>query len=237
MGMKMGKMYEVAFTIEGWQSSGKANVHTMSIAVNGGFDDDDDEDIDYGVRSAFKPIEAEEYNSKSSSTLEVIGTGAGGSGIGYIEGGDSVTYKDIDFGSGGVSTFSAVVASELDSSIQVRLGNASGTLLGTLSDVSTGDWDAYQTKSSKISNVTGKQDIVLVFSGPVNVDSFVFSSSSSTSDLGDINGDGSVDSLDYSLLKTYILNNQTVIDKEAADINSDGYIASIDFSELKAIIL
>ncbi|MDI9508936.1 MAG: glycoside hydrolase family 11 protein [Bacillota bacterium] len=237
MGMKMGKMYEVAFTIEGWQSSGKANVHTMSIAVNGGFDDDDDEDIDYGVRSAFKPIEAEEYNSKSSSTLEVIGTGAGGSGIGYIEGGDSVTYKDIDFGSGGVSTFSAVVASELDSSIQVRLGNASGTLLGTLSDVSTGDWDAYQTKSSKISNVTGKQDIVLVFSGPVNVDSFVFSSSSSTSDLGDINGDGSVDSLDYSLLKTYILNNQTVIDKEAADINSDGYIDSIDFSELKAIIL
>ena len=92
-------------------------------------------------------------------------------------------------------------------------------------------------KISKISNVTGKQDIVLVFSGPVNVDSFVFSSSSSTSDLGDINGDGSVDSLDYSLLKTYILNNQTVIDKEAADINSDGYIDSIDFSELKAIIL
>ncbi len=34
-GMKMGKMYEVSFVVEGYQSSGKADVTTMSINVAG----------------------------------------------------------------------------------------------------------------------------------------------------------------------------------------------------------
>lgn len=233
-GMKMGKMYEVAFTVEGYQSSGSANVHTMSIEINA--DDADDDDIEYGIRSAFNVIEAEEYNTTTSSTLETIGTGNGGDGIGYIESDDTITYRDIDFGSGGVSTFSAVVASEQNTNIQLRLGNESGALLGTLSDVSTGGWDTYENKSTKINNVTGIQDIVLVFSGPVNVDSFVFSSETESS-IGDVNGDGAVDSLDFALLKSYILNNETLLDREAADINSDGYIDSLDLSKMKSIIL
>ncbi|OPX42312.1 endo-1,4-beta-xylanase A precursor [Ruminiclostridium hungatei] len=35
-GMKMGKMYEVSFVVEGYQSSGKADVTTMTINVGGG---------------------------------------------------------------------------------------------------------------------------------------------------------------------------------------------------------
>lgn len=235
-GMKMGKMYEVAFTIEGYQSSGKADVHTMSIEINGDHDDDpDDPEVDYGIRSAFKTIEAEEFNTSSSSTLETIGTG-NGDGIGYIESGDTMTYRDIDFGSGGVSTFSAVVASEQATNIQVRLGTASGTLLGTLSDVSTGDWDVYVNKSTNINNVTGKQDIVLVFSGPVNIDSFVFSAKAA-GNKGDVNGDGDIDSIDFSLLKSYILKKDTALNEEAADINSDGYVDALDFSKLKSMLL
>ncbi len=239
-GMKMGKMFEVAFTVEGYQSSGKANVHTMSIDINGqgnDDDDDDDDDRDYGIRSAYDVIEAEEYNTKSSSTIETIGTGNAGEGIGYIESGNTLTYKDIDFGSGGGTLFSAVVASEQNTNIQVRLGNESGALLGTLSDASTGGWDTYENKSATVSNVTGKQDIILVFSGPVNIDSFKFSQSTYENKIGDVNGDRVVDSLDFSLLKSYILNNETSLDKEAADINSDGRVDSLDFSKLKGIIL
>ncbi|NLL73203.1 MAG: carbohydrate-binding protein [Clostridiales bacterium] len=234
-GMRMGKMYEVAFTVEGYQSSGKANVHTMSVVING-TDDDDDEEVDYGVRSAFKAIEAEEFNTTTSSTLETIGTGMGGDGIGYIESGDTITYRDIDFGSGGVSTFSAIVASEQNTNIQIRLGKADGTLLGTLTDVSTGGWDDYETRSTKVSNVTGKQDIVLVFSGPVNVDSFIFSLESASS-KGDVNGDGDIDAIDFSILKSYVLRRDSLLDEEAADINSDGQVDSLDLSLLKSMLL
>lgn len=34
-GMKLGKMYEVAFNVEGYQSSGKADVYNMSINIGG----------------------------------------------------------------------------------------------------------------------------------------------------------------------------------------------------------
>ena len=235
-GMKMGKMYEVAFTIEGYQSSGKANVHTMSLVVGGDSGGGDDE-VDYGVRSAFETIEAEEFNSTTSSTLETIGIANGEGGIGYIESGDTITYKDIDFGSGGATSFSALVASEQNTSIQIRLGSETGTLLGTLSDAYTGGWDTYETKSTNISKVTGKQDIVLVFSGPVNVNSFIFSAKYSSVTKGDVNVDGNVDAIDYSLLKSYLLKRDTSLGEEAADINSDGYIDALDFSLLKKMIL
>ncbi|HEY8464191.1 MAG TPA: glycoside hydrolase family 11 protein [Bacillota bacterium] len=180
-GMTLGKMYECALTVEGYQSSGTADVYTNTITIGGtnppvtsnppttGNNNDPP-----SSRSAFTTIEAETYNSCSSSTIQTIGTGNGGSGIGYIESGNTVTYSNVDFGSGATS-FSARVASEQNSNIQIRIGSANGTLLGTLSNVATGGWDTYQNKTTTINNVTGIHDLVLVFSGPVNVDSFIFS--------------------------------------------------------------
>ena len=174
-GMRMGKMYETALTVEGYQSSGSANVYQNDIKVggSGGGGGDVTPTTVPTVRSAFETIEAEAYNSKNSSSLQEIGTTNGGKGIGYIENGNSVTYSQIDFGSG-ASKVSAVVATENDTTIQIRQGSASGTLLGTLNVGSTGGWDNYREVSANISNVSGIKDIVLVFSGAVNVDSFKF---------------------------------------------------------------
>lgn len=170
MGMQMGKMYEVALTVEGYQSSGSANVYMNDIRIGSS------QPPITTTRSAFSTIEAEQYNSTNSSTLQVIGTGNNGSGIGYIENGNTVTYSNIDFGSGAAG-FSATVATEVNTSIQIRSDSATGTLLGTLNVGSTGSWNTYQTMSTNISNITGVHDIVLVFSGPVNVDNFIFSRS------------------------------------------------------------
>jgi len=41
VGLKMGKMYEVALNIEGYQSSGKANVYKNNLTVGGEISDDD----------------------------------------------------------------------------------------------------------------------------------------------------------------------------------------------------
>lgn len=176
-GMQMGNMYEVALTVEGYQSSGSADVYSHSLSIGGGTGPQPPDDPDApDSRSAFYTIQAEEYNKVSSSTIEIIGTANGGRGLGYIENGDNVTYSNINFGNG-ASRFKAVVASEVSSTnIQVRLNSAYGTLLGTLSVGSTGGWNNYRELSTAINNVTGVHDLVLCFSGPVNIDSFIFES-------------------------------------------------------------
>lgn len=199
-GMRMGKMYEIALTVEGYQSSGNANVYQNDIKIGGsttgGGETPNPTPTNVPTsRSAFTTIEAEQYNGRNSSTLEEIGTPNGGKGIGYIENGNTVTYSNIDFGNG-ANRFTAVVATEQDITIQVRKGSATGTLLGTLSVNGTGGWDTYQeasgaligtlslsstggwndyqNKSTTVSNATGVHDLVLVFSNAVNIDHFVF---------------------------------------------------------------
>jgi lysophospholipase L1-like esterase len=195
-------------------------------------------------RSAFSKIEAEEYNSKTSSTMEEINT-ASGKGIGYIESGDSLTFKNINFGSG-ATKFSAYVASGINvpTNIEIRLNSSTGTRLGTLEVSSTGDWNDYTELSTSISQVTGKNDIVLVFSGPVNIDWFVFSAADpstpppSSVKYGDLNDNGVIDSNDYILLSRYILEITPSLDNPtAADLNGDGLINTLDLSLLQRYIL
>lgn len=50
---------------------------------------------------------------------------------------------------------------------------------------------------------------------------------------GDVNSDGSVDALDLSLLKKYLLNASVSINTNNADMNSDSIVDAIDYSLLK----
>jgi hypothetical protein len=54
---------------------------------------------------------------------------------------------------------------------------------------------------------------------------------------GDINDDGKVDTLDYVLLKKYLADNSTSIDKSTADINNDGKIDMLDYIALKKLVV
>jgi peptidoglycan/xylan/chitin deacetylase (PgdA/CDA1 family) len=255
MGMKMGKMYEVALVVEGYQSSGSADVTSMSINVgNSGNPTPTPRPTptrtpDNTKRNAFSTLEAEDFSDLGSSTIEIIGTGGGGSGIGYIENGDYVVYNNVDFGNGATS-FKALVASGADTTtnIQLRAGSPTGTLLGTLAIKSTGGWNTYMEQSCNVNNITGVNDLYLVFTGPVNIDSFTFTSGGGNntpepthnpSSLGDLNGDGSIDSTDLSLLKRHILNKNklTGTNLANADVNSDNSVDSTDLTLVKRYIL
>ncbi|NLM58207.1 MAG: carbohydrate-binding protein [Clostridium sp.] len=255
MGMRMGKMYEVALVVEGYQSSGSADVTSMSIIVGGSGNPTTPpvptptKTPDNTKRNAFSKIEAENYSDLSSSTIEIIGTGGGGSGIGYIENGNYVVYNNVDFGSG-VSSFKAMVASNADTTtnIQLRVGSPTGTLLGTLAVKNTGGWNTYLEQSCSVTGVTGVNDLYLVFTGPVNVDYFTFTSGGGSytpnptknpGSLGDLNDDGSIDSLDLSLIKRHVLRKTQLTGSALAnaDVNSDGSVDSIDVSLLKRYVL
>lgn len=55
--------------------------------------------------------------------------------------------------------------------------------------------------------------------------------------FGDINGDGKINSLDCTVLKRYILSDETSINKKASDLDGDGKINSKDYALLKNYIL
>lgn len=56
---------------------------------------------------------------------------------------------------------------------------------------------------------------------------------------GDLNGDKNVDSIDFALMKSYLLGNikEFSVSSKAADVNADGSIDAIDFSYLKRYLL
>jgi len=55
--------------------------------------------------------------------------------------------------------------------------------------------------------------------------------------LYDVNGDSSIDVIDYAVLKKYILSGNNFIIKQNADINKDGKINAVDFALLKQKLL
>jgi len=188
-------------------------------------------------KSAFARLEAENYTSIESSTMQKIPTDDG-NGIGYIESGNYAVYKNIDFKSGATS-FKALVASALSGNIELRLNSPTGTLIGKLPVAVTGDWGIYQEQTCDVSGVSGVNDLYLVFSGPVNVDWFTFGGGQPVGTLGDLNDDGKVNSTDYSIMKRHILG-LTELTGEAlanADVNSDGSINSTDYALMRRYIL
>lgn len=56
--------------------------------------------------------------------------------------------------------------------------------------------------------------------------------------LGDANGDGSVDALDYALIRKYLLDpNMVITDRRSFDLNQEGQIDSLDLAKLKKYLL
>lgn len=128
-------------------------------------------------RSAFSQLQAESYNASNSSAIQSFGI-SDGTAIGYIIENDYLLFNNIDFGSG-ASSFKARVATQTETSIEIRSGSASGTLLSTLTVTSTGSWDTYQEMSCSV-NISEKKDLYLVFKGPLNFDWFMFTPTTST---------------------------------------------------------
>ncbi|WP_066367873.1 family 43 glycosylhydrolase [Herbidospora mongoliensis] len=100
-----------------------------------------------------------------SQGVETEASTEGGMNVGFIENGDYVKVKGAAFGNGATS-FSARVASGTSGGrIEVRLGSATGTLVGTCTVGGTGGWQTWTTVTCPISGATGTRDLFLRFAG------------------------------------------------------------------------
>ncbi len=107
--------------------------------------------------------EAETINWETG--IETEPASEGGMNIGWIENGDTVKVRNVAFGAG-AKTFTARVASaNAGGTIEVRLGSATGTVVGRCTVAGTGGWQTWTSVSCPVSGATGTQDLVLRFTG------------------------------------------------------------------------
>ena len=124
------------------------------------------------LRNPYSTIEAE-----SADRLE--GPKANPDCLTGIKNGHSAVYRNLLFGEKGSShvRFHYATSAE-DAAVEIRQGSAGGKLLGTCKLPGTGGWNTWKTAEVETADITGRQDICLVFHGSAdllcNLDSFVF---------------------------------------------------------------
>jgi|GEM_PF-448169 len=168
-------------------------------------------------KSAFVQIQAESYNDVNAQYIQTFDISDGGSTIGYLLSGDYIGFSNIDFGSG-TTSFKARVAAGDPTSMEIRSGSPTGTLLGTVAISSTGSWDTFQEITSSVSNITGVNNLYFVFNGPLNFDWFVFSPNVTPAPL---NAFSKIEAEDYDGVSGDSIKN---IDNAIGYIQSGNYI-------------
>lgn len=98
------------------------------------------------------------------------GVATSGKVVGYLDQGDWIKYKGINFGTTGFTKFTARIASaNAGRKIEIRLGSGTGQVIGTLTVSATGGWGVYKEQSTTLSKVTGTHDVYLTFAGGTGV--------------------------------------------------------------------
>lgn len=124
--------------------------------------------------SAFETIEAESFDLQSGVKTEECSEG--GQNVGYIENGDYIMFRNVDF-EDGAKSFKARLSGGV-SQIELYLDNLENAPAATLKFSGSGSWQDWTDASCNIKTITGKHDLYLKFTGGdgylVNINNFVF---------------------------------------------------------------
>jgi len=127
--------------------------------------------------SAFETIEAENFDSQLGVKTEDCSEG--GQNVGYIENGDYIMFKNIDFDDGALSFKARIAGGQDGAAIEIYTDSTDGSPAGKCSIQKTGGWQDWSDVSCNISKISGKHDLYLKFTGGegflFNINNFVFS--------------------------------------------------------------
>ena len=91
----------------------------------------------------------------------------GGECVGYIKQGNWLRYDSVDFGKGTESIeIRTAAAAGAGGTIELRLDQADGELLGTCAVPVTGDWQQWRSLAANIKKTAGQKNLCLVFQPP-----------------------------------------------------------------------
>lgn len=151
--------------------------------------DEGPEQLEY--LNPYRRVEAETICWSEGVKVERNNDGSGAC-IGYIEPGDYIKLKGVDFREG-AETFTVSAASDTSGGkIELHLDSKTGPVVGTVTVSGTGGWQKWEEVSGTVKGAEGVHDLYLVFNGDsdflFNVDWWQFGSSM-VSDLPDDPGD------------------------------------------------
>ncbi|OEH93564.1 glycosyl hydrolase [Bacillus solimangrovi] len=115
------------------------------------------------IINAFERIEAELYTSMNGIETEQTSDVDGDLNISSIDNGDYLVYENVDFGSGATGIEARFASESTGGTVDLRLDNESGELIGTIDFTNTDGLDNWITSTATISNTTGIHDLYLVF--------------------------------------------------------------------------
>ncbi|MEV4313469.1 carbohydrate-binding protein [Actinocrispum sp. NPDC049592] len=122
-------------------------------------------------------VQAERYASSNGVARHAAGTGMV---MGNFDGGDWAGYTAVDFGTGR-DTFAASLGEDpayAGRQFHIRLDSPTGPVIGTVTSISTGGFDTYETQYTPIVPTGGVHDVYLVALGSspgvANLDYFSF---------------------------------------------------------------
>lgn len=128
------------------------------------------------ARSAYETIEAEDFTEQNGIKTEDFSTG--GKNIGFIENGDWIMFRKIDFEDGAKSINMRISGNT--SKIEICLDSADN-VVSTVNFAGTNGFNDYQDLSYNIKTIEGVHDLYIKFTGGdgylLNADSFVFKKS------------------------------------------------------------
>jgi arabinoxylan arabinofuranohydrolase len=111
----------------------------------------------------YQLVEAETICWESGVETEVCSEG--GMNVSWIENGDYIKVKGVDFGAGATSFDARVASASGGGNIEIRLDSLTGPVVGTCSVVGTGGWQTWATRTCPISGASGVHDVYLRFTG------------------------------------------------------------------------
>ncbi len=111
---------------------------------------------------AFSRIEAEDHDSMNGIQMQECADEDGGEQVAYVEDGDWICFKNVDFGSGAKSFFARLAGNDAD--LELHLDQI-GTPAATLHFTGAGSWNEWSTASCNIPTVTGRHTVYVRFTG------------------------------------------------------------------------
>lgn len=109
-------------------------------------------------------VEGETFNAQSG--VETATCNEGGMKLSYIQNGDWVRIRGVNFGGTSATGFTARVSSATSGgNIELRLDSTTGPLIGTCTVVGTGSWNTWASRTCTVSGATGIRDLYLRLTG------------------------------------------------------------------------
>lgn len=113
---------------------------------------------------AYTSIQAESYFSMFGVQLENNNTT-----VGYIDSGDWMYYKDVDFGTGASSIILSAAKSSVGGSLELHLDSKAGTLIATFYPENNSSWTSFVEQTCNIVTTSGIHSLYIVASGATGV--------------------------------------------------------------------